>query len=121
MQKLTTRLVEPVAIPRQKQVILLDSELKGFGLRVTASGGKSYVVEARVNGKPKRLTVGLADLFSVDEAQEAICLLAQMTTGTDPQVEKERLAASLITFGAVLDHYLSMQRLKPSYKGNLHG
>jgi len=78
-------------------------------------------VEARVNGRPKRLTVGRADLLSVDEARkEAICLLAQMTSGTDPQVEKQKLEASLITLGEVLDHYLSMQRLKPTYKKNLH-
>jgi hypothetical protein len=87
MQKLTGKLIETVALPSEKQVILRDSELKGFGLRLTP-GGMSYVVEARVNGKTRRLTVGIADLLSVEDARkEAIRLLAQMTTGTDPQLD----------------------------------
>ncbi len=113
MKKLTQKLVDSVVLPRQKCVILRDTELKGFGLRVSPNS-RSYVVEARVNGKSKRLTVGRADLLSVEEARnKAIAMLAQMTTGTDPQEENRKLEASTITLGEVLDHYLTVQRLRP--------
>lgn len=115
VEKITEKLIETVVCQSQKQVIIIrDSELRGFGLRVTRAGQKSFIVEARVKGKNKRLTIGRADLFSVDSARkEAMRLLAQMTTGIDPQAEKEQSEKAGITLGEVLDHYLTVQRMKP--------
>lgn len=46
-----------------------DSELKGFGIRVSAWGRKSWIAFYRVNGKAKRLTLGTYPLFSLSEAR----------------------------------------------------
>jgi hypothetical protein len=71
---------------KHEQIIFRDSKLIGFGLRLNPrSSTKSFVVEARVNGRPKRITIGRADLFSADEARfEAVQLLRQMTSGMVP-------------------------------------
>ncbi|MCK9228559.1 MAG: hypothetical protein M0P30_12350, partial [Syntrophorhabdaceae bacterium] len=42
---------------RGKQVDYFDTELKGFGCRISASA-KTYFVLKRVNGKLTRVTVG---------------------------------------------------------------
>jgi len=83
--EITDAFVENVASPSGQQIIYRDSRLVGFGLRVTPLGSKSYIVERRVNGPNRRLTIGRADLFSVEEArQEALQLLRQMISGVMP-------------------------------------
>jgi hypothetical protein len=122
MPKLTAKFVESIACPLDDPVMIVrDTELKGFGLRVTPKS-KSYVAESRVNGKSKRLTLGRADLISVDEARKkALCLLSQMASGIDPSAESEAEKVSAITLGEVLDHYLSVKRLRPSTTLKLRG
>lgn len=74
----------------QQQIIHRDSTLIGFGLRVTR-GSKSFVVERRINGKNSRITVGRADLFSVQEARnEALQLLRRMAAGIHPLTLKNK-------------------------------
>jgi len=86
-KSITQKFVEslPLLHPNQKQVIIRDSQLKGFGIRLTR-GGSFFVVEGRVNGKTSRLTVGKTELLSVEEARKrAIKLLSQMADGIDPK------------------------------------
>src|SRR5579883_2237470 len=97
MKKLTQKLIDSIALPRQGQQIIRDSQLKGFALRLTP-GSMAYIVEARINRKSKRITICRADLVPLEEAKrKAIPLLAQMTSGIDPQVEKQKQEASQIT------------------------
>jgi hypothetical protein len=44
-QKITKRFVDNVDIPKSGQAFYNDSELRGFKLRVNATGVKAYVVE----------------------------------------------------------------------------
>lgn len=112
--KITQKTIESIALPRAGQVLIRDGDLPGFGVRAT-SGGVSYIVEARVNGKSKRITVGRSDLLSAEDARaKAIKLLAAMTTGTDPVAEKRKEREACITLGEVLDQYLSVRRLRPN-------
>lgn len=46
------------AISGKTQSFFRDDTLKGFALRITASGVKSFIVETRINGKVKRVTLG---------------------------------------------------------------
>jgi len=42
-----------------KQLIIRDSKVKGFALRVTPAGAKSYIVNYRtVQGRERRATIG---------------------------------------------------------------
>jgi len=59
--KLTKSVVEKLAVPAAGQAIYRDSELKGFGLRVTSGGARTYVVEKRIGGKVRRVKIGRAD------------------------------------------------------------
>jgi len=44
-------------IPGKTQTFYHDNDLKGFVLRITY-GVKSFIVETRINGKVKRVTLG---------------------------------------------------------------
>ena len=88
--QITDDFVDKAVHPKAGQTIYRDSRLIGFGLRIT-SGKKSFIAEARVNEKNRRVTIGRADFLSVDEARkEARQLLRLMASGIHPLTIKER-------------------------------
>ncbi|MDO6385634.1 integrase family protein [Uliginosibacterium sp. 31-12] len=121
--KLTKTSVEALQAPAEAYLIVRDTETRGFGLRVTASGVKSYFVERVVNGRNVRATVGRHGEISATVARErAEKMLLSMRDGIDPVLEKRaRLRkADGVTFGQVAEAYISeregMQKggIKPS-------
>jgi integrase len=68
---------------------------KGLGILATASGTKSYIFQAKVNGKSMRVTIGDVGTWSIAKAQaEARRLQTVIDTGNDPrQVRTEHEAA----------------------------
>jgi hypothetical protein len=91
-----------------------DDRLIGFGqLRTTPAGVKSFIVEARVAGRPRRFVIGRAGRLTVAEArEEARQLLAEMTQGKDPQVRRRARRERSGTFGEQLDAYIVAKRVK---------
>ena len=45
-------------VPGKKQSIFWDGKTPGLGIRVTATGAKSYIFETSLNGKTLRITIG---------------------------------------------------------------
>jgi hypothetical protein len=61
---------------------MLRDRVIGFGLRTTPAGSKAFIVEARVNGRMRRFTLGRADRLTVHEARgQARDKLAGMARG----------------------------------------
>lgn len=91
--KITKRLVD-AARPQAKLYRLWDSELKGFGVRVTPAGVKSYIVAYRpgAGGRSvtqQEFTIGRHGVLTPDEARaEAVDILASVRRGGDPQALK---------------------------------
>ena len=52
MPKLTKTYIDKLTAPADKEAFHWDSEVKGFGLRVTPTGKVTYIVQGRVNGRP---------------------------------------------------------------------
>ena len=106
-QKITKRVVD-AAHPKEKDRFLWDSELKGFGLKVTPKGKKTYLVQYRLKaGSTKRFTIGPhGSPWTPDLArQEAIKVLGDVAKGIDPAAEKARAKADM-TVAALCDRYL---------------
>lgn len=58
-------------------------------MRVTTNGVKSFVVEKRINGRVKRITLGRYPALTVEQARrEAQKNLGKIATGLDPVTEK---------------------------------
>ncbi len=115
--KLTKAIVEGAELPQTGQRFLWDSELKGFGLRLT-SGARTYVIQSRVNGKERRVSLGRHGVLTVQQARKrAVVELANMTKGIDPSVEKKREEAFSVTLRQLVEQYLDDHGdLKTSYR-----
>ncbi|CDL00977.1 Putative integrase protein [Magnetospirillum gryphiswaldense MSR-1 v2] len=55
MPKITKRIVE-AAEPREKDYIIFDSDLPGFGIRILPSGKRSYMVQYRAGRTFRRMS-----------------------------------------------------------------
>lgn len=99
MPKLTKRAVD-AAVPAAggRQSFLWDSEVKGFGLRVTPAGAKSYVLNYRLpNGRERRATIGRhGSPWTCEAARERVVeLLRALAGGVDPLDAKAKARAAL--------------------------
>ncbi|HVB15059.1 MAG TPA: Arm DNA-binding domain-containing protein, partial [Stellaceae bacterium] len=84
--KITQPAAERLRPPASGRVEYWDKQLPGFGLRISATGRKSWVVMYRVSGKLVRETLStLAATPSVADARElARDSLRQAQRGTNP-------------------------------------
>ena len=57
MARITKRIVDALA-PQERERVVWDDDLKGFGVRVHPSGRKVYIVKTRYRGKPVKVTIG---------------------------------------------------------------
>ncbi len=103
----TKRAIEAVSPAKSGQVLYRDTGLRGFGLRVGARS-KVFFVEGQVNRRSKRVTIGRADVISVDTARKrAMSILSDMAEGKDANAEKRRAAQEAITVGQAFDRFFA--------------
>jgi len=96
---------------RAKQAFYRDSAIPGFGLRVTSGGAKSFIIEKRINGKVKRLTIGRYGNLTVEQARkEAMGWLGQIATGADPLADRQEKQIKGITLSEAFDDYLKTRK-----------
>ena len=106
--KLTAGMVLHAAPPPGKdRLYVWDTELRGFGLMVTAAGHKSYVVQYRAGHRSRRMTID--GRLPVSEARkEARAILGSVAKGGDPLATKRAAeAAQENTLRAIGDRYLA--------------
>lgn len=67
---------------------------RGFGLRITAAGGKAFIMKYAVDGRERRKTIGPWPTWSLEAARtQAHDLLRGIAKGEDPLEEKRRRKA----------------------------
>ena len=105
MPRLTKQVIDATPFPPAGQVFVRDAELPGFALRVT-QGRKSFVLEKRIRGRMRRLTIGPYGPLTVDQARTlAKTHVGAIAQGTDPaQIRQDRLHEP--TFGDLTAQYL---------------
>src|SRR4030095_12529140 len=67
--------------PARGQILLWDTDVKGFALRITSGGAKSFLLDYRVEGRQRRLTIGSFPDWSVQAARTAAKKLKQEVDG----------------------------------------
>jgi integrase len=105
MRRLTKQVIDETPFPSAGQVFVRDTELPGFALRVT-KGRKSFILEKRIRGRMRRLTIGPYGPLTVDQARKlAATHVGAIAQGDDPaQVRQDRLHEP--TFGDLTAQYL---------------
>ncbi|MBY0498509.1 MAG: integrase family protein [Nitrosomonas sp.] len=110
-QKITKSYVDRLSTPETGQAFVRDSELKGFAVRVTSSGAKSFILEKRIDGKVKRLTLGRYPELTVEQARkEAHKLLGHIAIGRNPVAEKRQEALQGTTLKQAFDDFLNTRK-----------
>jgi len=120
MPKLTKNYIDKITAPTAKEAFHWDTEVKGFGLRVTPSGKLTYIVQGRVNGSSPRISIGPHGVFTVDQARDvAREHLRSMRMGIDPRAVARIEAAHRVTLREVADAYTRDRPLKDSSKAEI--
>jgi integrase len=119
--KLSDAVVRSLPFPAIGNKITYDSgpdAIRGFGMRITASGAKSFILNYTVAGRERRLTIGGYPTWSVAAARdEAKRLRQNIDRGVDPLGERqaEREAA---TVAELCDRYLAEHGIKKRTAGD---
>jgi len=110
-QKITKSYVDRLSTPETGQAFIRDTELKGFAVRITSSGAKSFILEKRIDGKVKRLTLGRYPELTVEQARkEAHKLLGHIATGRNPVTEKKQEALQSMTLKQAFDDFVKTRK-----------
>lgn len=89
-RKLTKRMIDGLAPRLATREIIWDATLPGFGLRITPSGHKAFVVQYRVGGRSRQVTLGDYGVLTLDQARDrAKKTLGDVANGLDPASERE--------------------------------
>ncbi|MGP7795662.1 tyrosine-type recombinase/integrase [Sphingomonas sp. CLY1604] len=93
--RITKSSVEALAVPPPGgRTVLWDAEVKGFGVRVSSGGDRTYVLRYQVGGrdeKQRQVTIGRhGSPYTAEQARRrALELLASVRSGSDPAAERE--------------------------------
>src|SRR5215467_4900230 len=97
--RLTDAIVRRLPLPTKGKIITVDSEVVGFGARVTANGARSYVLRYTTRvGRERTYTIGDATIWRTTAARDkARELRREVEDGGDPlgAIEEERSAPTM--------------------------
>ena len=122
--ELTAGAIERLTCPAdtKAQAFLRDTKAPGLRVRVTNTGAKSFVFEAKLDRKTIRRTIGDVRSWTIDAARtEANRLRVMLDSGTDPrELERQQdndkaakataAAAHAVTVGEAWTAYLESRR-----------
>lgn len=95
--RITERTAKSAVVPDNGQAIYFDDDVKGFGVRVTSKGSRSWIVEVRRGSRSQRITIGKVVEIAAAEARSIAIELKRGGLG-----KRERYRA---TFKDAWDRY----------------
>jgi integrase len=104
--KLTQKIIDKLKHPAAGNRILYDSEIPGFGVRITSAGVLSFILNYRVHGRERRCTIGRYPELTATAARErALQLRGRILDGHDP-LEERKQDRTQPTLGELATEYL---------------
>jgi integrase len=106
MGKITKRSVESATV-KATDYIIWDDDLSGFGVRIFATGKRSYLIQYRAQGRSRRFTIGAHGVWTPELARrEARVQLGRVARGENPAEERD-LDTHAITMKELCRLYLA--------------
>jgi integrase len=118
--KLTLNRVDGLKCPEGKRdMLVFDDEQRGLGVRVTASGGKTYLAQYSFQGQKRRIPLGSCSAVSLAKARDAVrAIMGDVAKGIDPATERKKAKAhGALTLKALLSDWqaLHLSGKRPRY------
>lgn len=94
--KLTERKVEALVVESGgKDRLVFDDEQRGLAVRVTASGGRTYLCQYSLHGRKWRVPLGACTALSLAMARKAAAaVMGDVARGRNPATERKNTAAA---------------------------
>ena len=125
--ELTERKIETRASePGRKDRLVFDDAQRGLAVRVTASGGRTYLCQYTMHGHKWRVPLGACSAVSLYRAREAAAaIMGDVAKGLNPAAERKDAAAAerarrvrdRLTLRVLIDDWnrLHLAERRPSY------
>ena len=125
--KLTERKIEKLAAERgRKDRLFFDDVQRGLAVRVTASGGRTYLCQYSLHGQKWRVPLGACSALALAKAREAAAaVMGDVAKGMNPalvrkeaaKAEQARRARDRLTVRVLIDDWnrLHLAGKRPSY------
>ncbi len=89
--RITQKIISKLVPPGEGNRIHYDSEIPGFGVRITSTAAISFVLNYRIHGRERRLTIGRHPELTATAARErALQFKARILDSHDPLEEREQ-------------------------------
>ena len=94
--QLTERKIEKLAPEAgRKDCLVFDDEQRGLAVRVTASGGRTYLCQYTLHGQKWRVPLGACSALSLARArQAAAAVMGDVAKGRNPAAERKEAATA---------------------------
>ncbi len=120
--KINKGAVDGAEVPATGQAFIWDVEVKGFALRITSGGTKTFIVQKRIGGKDRRVTLGRYPEITAEQARKlAQAHVGEISKGNDPIAAKATKEVQAKTLREVIEDYLDMGTMKASTAKDLQG
>jgi integrase len=94
--KLTERKIEALEVKNSgKDRLVFDDEQRGLAVRVTSSGGRTYLAQYTLHGHKWRVPLGSCSAVSLADARDAAAaIMGDVAKGRNPAADRKEAAAA---------------------------
>ena len=111
-QRIVEEAIKKIKPPQEGSLIQWDREIPGFGVRLTAKGATSFILDYRIAGRQKRYTFGRWPEMSATAARlKAGQLRAKIPAGHAPLEDRIQSRVEP-TVGQLAEEYLKSDRVR---------
>src|SRR5690348_16095541 len=104
--RINKKLISSLTPPPKGNYIEYDTEIHGFGVRITAAGVIAFVLNYRIHGRERRYTIGrYPELTATAAREKALQVRSKILDGRDPLQERAH-ARSEPTMDGLASDYL---------------
>ena len=104
-ERITDKAVRDMEPPATGNRRIYDTDIKGFGVRVTAAGAKAFILNYYVHGRERRYTIGSYPDWSVQAARKEAAELKRVIDKGDDPLETRQVNRAAPTMADLFERY----------------